>query len=81
MSEQTYSDRMRKAWQRCEEFNKRVPIGTKVTYRSREIDGEKIEDKLTKTRSEAWALHSGHPVVMIEGRSGGVSLDHVQVIA
>lgn len=28
----------------------------------------------TKTRSEAWTLGGGHPVVMLEGKSGGYDL-------
>jgi hypothetical protein len=28
----------------------------------------------TKTRSNAWVLPSGHPVVMVEGRAGGYDL-------
>lgn len=31
----------------------------------------------TKTRSEAWALGHGQPVVMLEGRSGGYDLERV----
>lgn len=32
------------------------------------------------TRSAAWELGDGHPIVKIEGRSGGVSLDHLDVL-
>ena len=32
----------------------------------------------TKTRSEAWTLGGGQPVVMLEGRSGGYSLERVR---
>lgn len=31
----------------------------------------------TKTRSEAWELGSGHPVILLEGRSGGFDLARV----
>lgn len=31
----------------------------------------------TKTRSEAWELGHGHPVVMLEGKSGGYDLSRV----
>lgn len=35
---------------------------------------------ITRTRSEAWELGDGSPVVLIEGRTGGYHLDHVRVI-
>jgi hypothetical protein len=31
----------------------------------------------TRTRSKAWTLGHGEPVVAVEGRSGGISLGHV----
>lgn len=31
-------------------------------------------------RSEAWALGDGSVVVLIEGRSGGVYLSHIEVL-
>jgi len=34
----------------------------------------------TKTRSEAWNLGHGQPVVMLEGRSGGYDLSRVRPI-
>ncbi len=54
-------------------FNEKVPIGTIVEY-------EEVLDCTgkfkSKTRSAAWAM-STNPVVMIEGRAGGVSIDHI----
>ncbi|GAA5070779.1 hypothetical protein GCM10023336_56240 [Streptomyces similanensis] len=34
----------------------------------------------TVTRSVAWALGHGAPVVLVEGETGGISLDHVDPI-
>lgn len=34
----------------------------------------------TVTRSEAWELGGGHPVVLIAGRTGGVHLEHLEVL-
>ena len=53
----------------CEAWNRQWPAGTAVTL----IDdlGREIE---TKTRSEAWPLGHGAPVVLVEGRSGGYML-------
>ena len=34
----------------------------------------------TKTRSKAWTLGSGHPVVLLEGRSGGYDLSRVRAM-
>ena len=52
-------------------FNKLYPIGTKVKYRN-------IADEpwiTTETRSEAWDLGNGEPVVKIKGKAGGVCID------
>lgn len=74
----TYADQMRRAWQRCEEFNNAHPIGTRVVYRPvRGSDNGKVD---TATRSLAWALPCGQPVVLVERKSGGVSLDHLEII-
>ncbi|NQU56671.1 MAG: hypothetical protein HQ513_05505 [Rhodospirillales bacterium] len=59
-----------------EQFNKKYPIGTTVVYQSIRY-GEGVS---TKTRSEAWELGDGHPVVMVDGQSGGVSIEHVTVV-
>ena len=34
----------------------------------------------TKTRSEAWELGGGQPVVMLEGRAGGYDLNRVTLM-
>lgn len=33
-----------------------------------------------RTRSEAWETHGGDVIVMVEGRSGGVSVEHLQPV-
>lgn len=33
----------------------------------------------TRTRSEAWNLGHGEPVVMVEGYAGGISLEHIDI--
>lgn len=58
------------------EFNKRHPIGTKVRYFP--IKGKK-EHIDTETRSEAWTLGSGHIVVSLKDKSGGVSIEHLEI--
>lgn len=60
----------------AEEWNRTHPVGTPVRYFP--VKGS-LKHTDTKTRSLAWTLDSGHAVVMIEGRAGGVSLDHLVV--
>lgn len=57
----------------ADEWNRLYPVGTPVKYFAIRGRGATSE---TKTRSEAWTLGSGHPVVNIHGVAGGVSLDH-----
>lgn len=61
----------------AEKWNKNHPVGTPVAYRPI-LDDEKYI--LTKTRSEAWNLGSGAPVVKIEGRTGGVLLEAISLL-
>lgn len=63
--------RPRSRWT-AEQWNERYPVGTEVAYRAAWQQPE--PSLLTHTRSEAWALPHGEPVVLIEGRSGGVAL-------
>lgn len=60
-----------------EQFNETYPIGTPVFYRPAAAIAAGI---VTKTRSEAWTLGHGAVVVMVEGRSGGMSVDHLDLI-
>ena len=57
-------------------FNELVPIGTRVRYWPLAKDDRFVE---TRTRSEAWKIRD-HVSVMVEGTSGGVSVEHLQVI-
>lgn len=59
------------------EWNQRFPVGTPVRYHP--IIGDK-KFITSKTRSEAWELGDGTPVVKIEGRTGGVLLEAIDVI-
>ncbi len=62
----------------AETWNTRHPIGTAVRFypvRGRD------EHEVTKTRSVAWTLGHGDAVVAVEGRSGGVAIDHIIVEA
>ena len=55
----------------AEEFNKAFRIGTPVTYHPIIGNTAGVD---TRTRSHAWELPSGHTVVLVEGRTGGVSV-------
>ena len=59
-----------------EQFNAHYPVGTPCVYFP--IRGQP-GGKYTKTRSEAWKLGSGHPVVAVDGQAGGVSLTHLMM--
>jgi len=62
---------------KSKEFNNKYHIGSKVKYYPI-IGGPKFIE--AKTRSEAWELGSGHTVVKIDGRPGGVSLDAIEIL-
>ena len=58
-----------------------------VGYRQRVETGRTFRDETdpterlkTVTRSVAWPLGSGDPVVLVEGYSGGIVLEHIDVI-
>lgn len=59
------------------QFNAENPIGTRVRYFPIKGVAESID---TKTRSEAWELGHGEPVVKIEGRAGGVCISHLEIL-
>jgi hypothetical protein len=61
----------------AEQWNASHPVGTPVRYRP--VRGQ-AKTEATKTRSEAWTLGNGEPVVAVEGQAGGVSLKHLKVI-
>jgi hypothetical protein len=57
------------------EFNDTYPEGTDVVYTP--ALGAKDGFLSTKTRSLSWELADGTPVVLIEGKAGGVALTHL----
>lgn len=68
---------MQQSWKRCVAFNDANPVGTPVKYHPVIGSDEGVQE--TRTRSEAWTLSNGEPLVMVEGQTGGVSLDAVEV--
>ena len=58
-----------------EHWNFYYPPGTEV-----QLTNDLGEVEKTKTRSEAWLLGSGHPVVSVEGRTGGYLLDRIRPV-
>lgn len=66
------------------EFNSAHPVGTPVvayplTRPEHGMPGffERVE---TVTRTPAWTLGDGTPVVSVDGLTGGISLTHIDVI-
>lgn len=69
---------------KAEEFNAAYPVGTKVTYYPLRGENDELVKNdpdhpplSTKTRTEAWTLGHGAVVVSVEGKSGGVSIEHL----
>lgn len=60
-------------------WNRHHPPGTHVRYHPVMPPGT-IDHVDTWTRCPAWVLVDGTPVVKIEGHTGGVSLEHLQVL-
>ncbi|WP_185908391.1 hypothetical protein [Streptomyces sp. WAC02707] len=58
----------------ADEFNDRYPVGTPVIAYPNTREDSPL---LTCTRSRAWELGHGLPVVMVDGYSGGICLTHV----
>ena len=69
--------RMARACRQCDEFNRDHGVGTPVRYFPLRGESQAVD---TRTRSHAWVLPCGEAVVLIEGKAGGVSLDHLQVV-
>jgi len=61
----------------AEAFNEHVPVGTAVRYFPIRGAFDHVE---TRTRSDAWTLGHGAVVVAIEGKAGGVLIDHLIII-
>lgn len=60
------------------EFNKLHPVGTWVKYYP--IIGHKHDFRSTQTRSIAWELGHGAPVVKVAGVAGGVCLEALDIL-
>ncbi|MFI6443794.1 hypothetical protein [Kitasatospora sp. NPDC050543] len=67
----------------AEQWNDRYPPGTPVIA----YPGVRPEFGLaeyprleTRTRSRAWNLGHGEPVVAVDGHAGGIALTHVDVV-
>ncbi|MGA5819706.1 hypothetical protein ACPC54_17830 [Kitasatospora sp. NPDC094028] len=69
----------------AEQFNERHPIGTPVTaypgirpeYAAQTgLTCRRLE---TRTRSVAWNLGHGEPVVLVDDYAGGISLGHIDL--
>jgi len=57
------------------DFNAKHPVGTPVTYT--EVKEIPSTARQTKTRSVAWIMGGHSVMVMVEGISGGVCVEHI----
>jgi len=60
------------------EWNKKYPAGTEIYYYP--IIGKKDSRIESKTRSQAWTIEGGEPVIMLDGMAGFRSLHHVEPV-
>lgn len=69
----------------ADEFNARYPIGTPVTAypltRPEDNAPGFFERLQTTTRTRAWTLGHGTPVVSVDGYAGGIALAHIDPAA
>jgi hypothetical protein len=61
------------------EWNEKYPVGTHVRYWN--VLPRQGEGFTTKTRGMAWELPNDTPVVLLEGKLGGIALSHLEVIS
>ncbi|MFG2747228.1 hypothetical protein ACGFY0_45245 [Streptomyces chartreusis] len=61
----------------ADEWNARYPVGTFVLAYPMTRDDAPLP---TRTRTPAWTLGHGEPVVSVEGEAGGICLSHVDVV-
>lgn len=66
------------------QFNTRFPVGTPVIAypllrpeNAKRSEADMVRRLETRTRSVAWELGHGEPVVAVDGYSGGISLEHI----
>ncbi|MGW9245818.1 hypothetical protein [Streptomyces badius] len=72
----------RKGQKQADEFNARYPVGTPVMAYPLTRPGVNehfFKELDTVTRTPAWILGDGEPVVSVEGYAGGICLSHVDV--
>ena len=63
----------------ADELNERHPVGTPVRYWPVLPEGPDYPPRDTRTRTPAWQLGDGRPVVSVEGQAGGVALSHIEL--
>jgi hypothetical protein len=63
----------------ADEFNAKYPVGTFVRYWPVLPPDPECPPVETRTRTPAWTLGHGEPVVTVEGRTGGVSIKHIEL--
>jgi len=70
----------------ADQFNTAHPLGTPVIAYpgirpeyAAEIGTTDYPRLVTRTRSAAWNLGHGEPVVMVDGFAGGISLEHIDL--
>jgi hypothetical protein len=68
------------------QFNERYPVGTAVIAypgvrpeHAATVGMTDYPRLATRTRSSAWNLGHGEPVVLVEGYAGGISLEHIDL--
>lgn len=71
----TMSDEKKSTYARATAFNFANPPGSPVLAWPGTRDQEPLR---TRTRSGAWVLPEGQPVVMVKGYAGGIHLDHIE---
>jgi hypothetical protein len=71
----------------ADQFNDRYPIGTPVIAYpgirpeyAKTIGSDSCPRLETRTRSHAWNLGHGEPVVLVDDYAGGISLEHIDVV-
>lgn len=78
MSQTKNEKRMAAAQKIVDQFNARFQVGTLFHYFPIRCEAT-FEPR--RTRSPAWVLQSGEPVVQLAGRSGCFSLHHLRFVS
>ncbi len=73
----TLQRRLEEATKLVEDFNRDYPVGTEVVYY--ELIDPKARPHPSKTRSTAWVMGGHSAMIMVDGVSGGVALEHIEV--